>query len=165
MLVSRSIVISSAVVSLTVGLATIVNAVVPVSRHFGELLDIAATAGTVAFMVAFVAFVVTAIVVGCVERDGEWVLFGVILGAVCGPPFLWSGLPEAGSTDARVAGGIVLLLLATPVLLALVGWVADHVHDLRPCPMCAEHVKAEARLCRYCGHRLTQTSGNALSRT
>lgn len=33
--------------------------------------------------------------------------------------------------------------------------------DTKTCPMCAEEVKAEARVCRFCGHDFTVTPADA----
>jgi uncharacterized Zn-finger protein len=54
------------------------------------------------------------------------------------------------STVAGVLGGLLLGPLAF-----LMFWVTG-VSGERKCPYCAEYVKAEAVICKYCGSALTR---------
>lgn len=59
---------------------------------------------------------------------------------------------SAGIASYVMAAGAGLSLLG---LIMLRGWIAGDVTSARrACPECAETIKAEAKVCRYCGHRL-----------
>lgn len=71
----------------------------------------------------------------------------------------------AANARGRSAGGFFLLSLLVSPLIGLLAVVAMPAQEsewdrqrrlsaTRPCPQCAELVKREAQICRYCGHAL-----------
>ena len=36
-------------------------------------------------------------------------------------------------------------------------------YDIKKCPMCAETIKSEAKLCKHCGHKFSEEEGNILA--
>ncbi len=87
----------------------------------------------------------------------EWVGFYIAFAFVVG--WQWS------RKGRSFLGGLLISLILSPLLGFLVGLflapdraavesAALSGGDLRKCPQCAELIKTEAQVCRYCGHRL-----------
>jgi hypothetical protein len=73
-----------------------------------------------------------------------WLLFGIAAAVI-------------GGNKGRSGCGFLLLgLLLGPIALAI-ALIIGPLHrpesvDTRPCPRCAEPIREEARVCRFCGH-------------
>jgi hypothetical protein len=87
-----------------------------------------------------------------------WILFAVLVGVYA------SGKGRSG------AGFFVLALLLSPLVAFIIALIvkpsreeqearAIENHDMRKCPRCAELVKAEAKMCRYCRSELPPPEG------
>lgn len=62
---------------------------------------------------------------------------------------------------------LVLLLCIIPLLTAIaigVGGILVYRSRTRRCPYCAERIRKEAQICRYCGRDVTSTSTDHVSR-
>jgi hypothetical protein len=61
----------------------------------------------------------------------------------------------------RKNNGAVSMMIS--FLLGPVGWLIAAVYsgNLRKCPFCSEHIKPDAKVCRYCGRDLPEPAGRA----
>lgn len=77
-----------------------------------------------------------------------WLVFGAVIGYMAAQKKGWN--PAMG-----ILGGVLLGILSP--LLFCVSSVAGKADQIK-CPNCAEWVKAEARVCRYCQRELPAKS-------
>ncbi len=57
--------------------------------------------------------------------------------------------------------------MAISLLLGPIGWLIAAVYsgNLRKCPFCSEHIKPDAKVCRYCGRDLPEPATGRVSKT
>ncbi len=69
---------------------------------------------------------------------GLWLILMIVTGVV------------ASRRGRSVIGWLLLALIFTPIVLLILLVLPDR--GLKTCPECAEQVKREAAICRFCGY-------------
>ncbi|MCA3004590.1 MAG: zinc ribbon domain-containing protein [Phycisphaerales bacterium] len=85
--------------------------------------------------------------------EATWVLFGALVGALIADKRGWPVL-------YGVFGGMLLGIFA-PLMYFVSGITRDD--RTKVCPQCAERIKPQAKVCRYCGERFASTEPPAQS--
>lgn len=104
------------------------------------------------------------------ERVAQVVFFGGLACLVLGIALVYQSV-EGDASGGSIGAVLALFgLVAAPtggwmLAASAVGDVADSAATAwenrhKRCPDCAERVRAEARVCKHCGHRFAQQSGS-----
>ena len=69
---------------------------------------------------------------------GLWLILMIVTGVL------------ASRRDRSVIGWLLLALIFTPIVILVLLALPDR--SLKTCPDCAEEVKRDAQICRFCGY-------------
>lgn len=77
---------------------------------------------------------------------------------------IMNGKADTSQPGTHAAAGTGVYVVLAGAVITAVGLAALRLwpgREMRQCPACAELVLAEAKVCRYCGHRFEEDSGAA----
>lgn len=133
-------------------LANVVTLIASIADE--SFVDGIATAGTIAGLVFGLS--TTALVVWVLVIELSWALraLGIVVGlggtAVC----LFLVILPWDETLLQIMGAVFVVVGAWPLGAFALGTYQDHQRlRHKECPNCAETVKKEAKVCRFCGYR------------
>ena len=97
-------------------------------------------------------------ILGFLARPGIPIIGKLPLDAVLTRASTYHGL--ASGYIHQVADRSLMIMLLGVVLGGVIGYVADRAASgvgggLRSCPYCAEQIRVQARICRFCGRSVT----------